>query len=36
MDTSRELLQFLHYNPLSSRDEIANGIAFEESEYFKF
>ena len=32
MDTSRELLQFLHYNPLSSRDEIANGIAFEGSD----
>lgn len=28
MDTSREILQFLHYHPLSSRDEIANGILF--------
>lgn len=32
MDASREILQFLHYNPLSSRDEIAKGIAFEGSE----
>lgn len=32
MDTSREILQFLHYNPLSSRDEIAKGIAFESSD----
>lgn len=32
MDTSREIQQFLHYNPLSSRDEIAKGIAFESSD----
>lgn len=32
MDTSREILQFLHYNPLSSREEIAKGIAFEGSD----
>lgn len=32
MDNSREILQFLHYNPKSSRDEIANGIAFQGSE----
>ncbi len=32
MDTSREILQFLHYNPQSSRDEIAKGIAFEGSD----
>lgn len=32
MDISRELLQFLHYNPLSSRDEIAKGTAFEGSD----
>lgn len=32
MDNSREILQFLHYNPLSSRDEIAKGIAFEGSD----
>lgn len=28
MDISREILQFLHYHPLSSRDEIAGGTAF--------
>lgn len=32
MDISREILQFLHYHPLSSRDEIAMGIAFEGSD----
>ncbi|MBR4729231.1 MAG: cell filamentation protein Fic, partial [Prevotella sp.] len=32
MDISREILQFLHYHPLSSRDEIAKGTAFEGSE----
>lgn len=32
MDTSREILQFLHYNPLSSREEIAKGIVFEGSD----
>lgn len=32
MDNSREILQFLHYNPQSSRDEIAKGIAFEGSD----
>lgn len=32
MDNSREILQFLHYNPLSSREEIAKGIAFEGSD----
>lgn len=32
MNTSREILQFLHYNPQSSRDEIAKGIAFEGSD----
>ena len=32
MDISREILQFLHYHPLSSRDEIAKGIAFEGSD----
>ena len=26
MDLSRDILQFLHYHPLSSRDEIARGI----------
>ena len=31
MDT-REILQYLHYNPLSTRDEIAKGIAFGESD----
>ena len=25
MDISRDILQFLHYHPLSSRDEIARG-----------
>lgn len=28
MDTTREILQFLHYHPMSSRDEIAIGTAF--------
>ena len=32
MDISREILQYLHYHPLSSRDEIAKGTAFEGSE----
>ncbi len=32
METAREILQFLHYNPLSSREEIRNGIAFQESD----
>ena len=32
MDISREILQFLHYHPLSSRDEIAKGIAFDGSD----
>jgi len=32
MDISREILQYLHYHPLSSRDEIAKGIAFEGSD----
>lgn len=32
MGDSREILQFLHYNPQSSRDEIAKGIAFEGSD----
>lgn len=32
MDRSREILQFLHYHPLSGRDDIAKGIAFEESD----
>ena len=29
MDISKAILQFLHYHPLSSRDEIAKGTAFE-------
>jgi len=32
MDISREILQFLHYNPLSSRDEIAKGTQFDGSD----
>lgn len=32
MDTSREILQFLHYNPLSSREDIAKGLKLEESD----
>lgn len=32
MNSSREILQFLHYNPLSSRDDIAKGIAFDSSD----
>ena len=32
MNISREILQFLHYHSLSSRDEIAKGTAFEGSD----
>ena len=32
MDISREILQYLHYHPQSSRDEIAKGIAFNGSD----
>ena len=32
METSREILQFLHYNPLSSREDISFGINFQESD----
>ena len=32
MDISREILQYLHYHPQSSRDEIAKGTAFEGSD----
>lgn len=32
MDNSREILQFLHYHPHSSRDEIAKGIDFRGSD----
>ena len=32
MDDSREILQFLHYNPQSSREAIARGIEFEGSD----
>jgi len=32
MDISREILQYLHYNPQSSREEIAKGISFESSD----
>ena len=32
MDNSREILQFLHYNPQSSREDIARGIGFEGSD----
>lgn len=32
MDISREILQYLHYHPLSSRDEIAIGTVFEGSD----
>lgn len=32
METSREILQFLHYHPLSSREEIRAGINFQESD----
>lgn len=31
METSREILQFLHYNPLSTREEIGDGIGFQGS-----
>ena len=32
METAREILQFLHYYPLSSREEIRAGIGFQESD----
>ena len=32
METAREILQFLHYHPLSSREEIRVGIGFQESD----
>ncbi len=32
MDNSREILQYLHYHPLSSREEITTGIAFDGSD----
>ena len=32
MDTVREILQFLHYHPLSSRDDISKGIEFDGSD----
>ena len=32
MDISREIQEFLHYHPLSSRDEIAKGTTFEGSD----
>jgi Fic family protein len=32
MDTVREILQFLHYHPLSTRDDIAKGIDFDGSD----
>ena len=32
MDTSRNILQYLHYHPNVSRQEIAEGIAFSESD----
>lgn len=32
MDISREILQFLHYNPASSREAIAEGVNFEGSD----
>ena len=32
MDSDREILQFLHYHPESSRDEIFTGITFEGSD----
>lgn len=31
MDT-RDILQYLHFNPLSTRDDIARGVAFEDSD----
>ena len=32
MDAAREILQYLHYHPLSARDDIAKGIAFDGSD----
>ena len=34
METAREILQFLHYHPLSSREEIRVGINFQESDAY--
>ena len=32
METAREILQFLHFHPSSSREEIRTGIGFHESD----
>lgn len=32
METTRDILQFLHYHPSSSREEIRGGIGFQESD----
>jgi hypothetical protein len=32
MDVIREILQYLHYNPLSTREEIRVGVNFGESD----
>lgn len=32
METAREILQFLHYHPSSSREDIRAGIDFQESD----
>ena len=32
METAREILQFLHYHPSSSREEIRLGFGFQESD----
>ena len=32
METAREILQFLHYHPMSSREDIRAGIGFQESD----
>lgn len=32
MDTQRDILQYLHYNPMSSREDIGRGISFDGSD----
>ena len=32
MNTQRDILQYLHYNPMSSREDIGRGISFDGSD----
>lgn len=34
METAREILQFLHYHPSSSREDIRIGIGFQGSDAY--